>query len=156
MKNDKNAYNQYKTYIDDLNSKVNTLSELGLTPGAKQGLYNAAQRYAKEIVPIAQADELRQKDIAAQQDIRLKDSSYIFDKTAADTGLDHYLKNGNLKYNGLSVNEVYGTVAKDFQQAASKLMREGKWNTALGGQYWEKIGSNRIYLERNRSSIKRR
>ena len=37
--NDKNAYNQYKTYIDDLNSKVNTLSELGLTPGARQRVY---------------------------------------------------------------------------------------------------------------------
>lgn len=151
--NDKNAYNQYKTYIDDLNSKVNTLSELGLTPGARQSLYNSAQRYAKEIIPISQADEMRQKDIAAQQDIRLKDSSYIFDKTASDVGLDHYLKNGNLKYNGLSVNEVYGTVAKDFEQAASKLMREGKWKTTLGGQYYERNNQSGYTQEEIQSVI---
>jgi hypothetical protein len=45
----------------------------------------------------------------------------IFNRTAAVTSLDEYLKNPNLSHQALSVNEVYTMAAKDFAEAAKKV-----------------------------------
>lgn len=136
---DPTAYKMYKTYADDLKSQATTLSKEGLNPVTRQSMLNMKERYSKEITPIENAYNRRLEDVKAQQDIMNKDSSYIFDRTAGTTSLDDYLKNPNIGYRGLSVNEVYSTAARDFAETAKKMQKEGKWRTALGGQYWEQV-----------------
>lgn len=132
------AYKMYKTYADDLSNQANVLAKEGLTPVSRKSMFLMRDRYAKEILPINEAWEKRKLEAAKQQDLRDKDSSIIFDRTAAVTSLDEYLKNPNLSHQALSVNEVYATAAKDFAEAAKKVQKEGAWKTTLGGQYWEK------------------
>ena len=132
------AYKMYKTYANDLNNQANILAKEGLTPVSRKSMFSMRDRYAKEILPINEAWERRKIEIARQQDLRDKDSSIIFNRNAAVTSLDDYLKNPNLSHQTLSVNEVYTTAAKDFAEAAKKVQKEGAWKTTLGGQYWEK------------------
>ena len=132
------AYKMYKTYANDLNNQANILAKEGLTPISRKSMFSMRDRYAKEILPINEAWEKRKTEAARQQDLRDKDSSMIFNRTAAVTSLDEYLKNPNLSHQALSVNEVYTMAAKDFAEAAKKVQKEGDWKTTLGGQYWEK------------------
>lgn len=132
------AYKMYKTYADDLSNQANVLAKEGLTPASRKSMFSMRDRYAKEILPINEAWERRKIEIARQQDLKDKDSSIIFNRNAAVTSLDDYLKNPNLSHQTLSVNEVYTTAARDFAEAARKVQKEGAWKTTLGGQYWEK------------------
>ena len=132
------AYKMYKTYADDLNKQANILAKEGLTPVSRKSMFSMRDRYAKEILPINEAWEKRKLEAARQQDLRDKDSSMIFNRTAAVTSLDEYLKNPNLSYQSLSVNEAHAMAIRDFAEAAKKVQKEGDWKTTLGGQYWEK------------------
>lgn len=133
------AYNMYQKYSDDLKAQAATLASQGLNPATRQGMLGMRERYTKEITPIENAYTRRTAEAQRQQEMRDKDSSIIFDRTASTTSLDEYLKNPNLDYRGLSVNEVYTTASRDFAETAKKMQKEGKWKTALGGQYWEQI-----------------
>ena len=135
---DPHAYKMYKTYADDLNNQANILAKEGLTPISRKSMFSMRDRYAKEILPINEAWEKRKTEAARQQDLRDKDSSMIFNRTAAVTSLDEYLKNPNLSYQSLSVNEAHAMAIRDFAEAAKKVQKEGDWKTTLGGQYWEK------------------
>lgn len=132
------AYKMYKTYANDLSNQANVLAKEGLTPVSRKSMFSMRDRYAKEILPINEAWERRKTEILRQQDLKDKDSSIIFNRNAAVTSLDDYLKNPNLSHQTLSVNEVYTTAARDFAEAAKKVQKEGAWKTTLGGQYWEK------------------
>ena len=135
---DPHAYKMYKTYANDLNNQANILAKEGLTPISRKSMFSMRDRYAKEILPINEAWEKRKTEAARQQDLRDKDSSIIFNRTAAVTSLDEYLKNPNLSHQALSVNEVHAMASRDFAEAAKKVQKEGDWKTTLGGQYWEK------------------
>lgn len=133
------AYSLYNKYSTDLKAQAEILAKEGLTPSARQSMLDMRNRYSKEIIPIENAYARREEEAKAQQQLLNEDSSIIFDRTAGVTSLDDYLRNPNLGYNTLSVNEVYSTAARDFSETAKKMSQEGKWRTVLGGQYWEQI-----------------
>lgn len=135
---DKESFKRYKDFSTNLEAQANELASQGLTQGSMQNLINLKRNYATQIVPIQNAYNKRQQDIKTQQDLRIKDSSLMFDRDAKVTSLDQYLENPDLGFNSLSANEIYATASKDFANLAKNIQQGEQWNTILGGQYYER------------------
>lgn len=135
---DRESFKRYKDFSTNLETQASELASQGLTQGSMQNLINLKRNYATQIVPIQNAYNKRQEDIKAQQDLRIKDSSLMFDRDARVTSLDQYLENPDLGFNSLSANEIYSTASKDFANLAKNIQQGEQWNTILGGQYYER------------------
>lgn len=138
---DPEAYKMYKTYADDLKSKVADLAANGLNPQSRQGLLDMKRRYNSEITPIENAYNTRKEQIAAQQNLKAK--GYILSRDAALTSLDDYMRNPALGYESYSGQEITNSVAT----AAKNLLRQiadnpETYKGILGGQYYEKVVKN--------------
>lgn len=116
------TYNMYKTYADDLKYQADQLATSGLTPTSRQGLNNMRTRYSQQIVPIEQGYAAKVRDIEAQKQAKLKDNTLMFDREAAFTNLDDYVRNPNLSYTAYSGQ----TLASQTSQMARNLAKELK------------------------------
>ena len=116
------TYNIYKTYADDLKYQADQLATSGLTPASRQGLNNMRTRYSQQIVPIEQGYAAKVRDIEAQKQAKLKDNTLMFDREAAFTNLDDYVRNPNLSYTAYSGQ----TLASQTSQMARNLAKELK------------------------------
>lgn len=116
------TYNMYKTYADDLKYQADQLATSGLTPASRQGLNNMRTRYSQQIVPIEQGYAAKVRDIEAQKQAKLKDNTLMFDREAAFTNLDDYVRNPNLSYTAYSGQ----TLASQASQMARNLAKELK------------------------------
>ena len=100
---DKPEYDQYKRYAEDLRTAANDLASNGLsqkTRGALSGLY---QRYAKEIKPIEEKFNYRQKMIDEQR--KLNPTGDIqFDRDYSQMGLSDF--NLGDSYSGRSLSDI--------------------------------------------------
>ena len=119
---DQESFKRYKDFSTNLETQANELASQGLTQGSMQNLINLKRNYASQIVPIQNAYNKRQQDIKVQQDLKIKDSSLMFDRDAKVTSLDQYLENPDLGFNSLSANEIYSTASKDFANLAKKYL----------------------------------
>lgn len=116
------TYNMYKTYADNLKYQADQLATSGLTPASRQGLNNMRTRYSQQIVPIEQGYAAKVRDIEAQKQAKLKDNTLMFDREAAFTNLDDYVRNPNLSYTAYSGQ----TLASQTSQMARNLAKELK------------------------------
>lgn len=116
------TYNMYKTYADDLKYQADQLATSGLTPASRQGLNNMRTRYSQQIIPIEQGYAAKVRDIEAQKQAKLKDNTLMFDREAAFTNLDDYVRNPNLSYTAYSGQ----TLASQTSQMARNLAKELK------------------------------
>ena len=80
---DRDVYNQYKAYSEQLHSMANDLATKGLSPNAR-GLYlGMKSKYAKEIVPIQNAYTARAAEAESQYKGRAQ--GIVYEKDAANT-----------------------------------------------------------------------
>lgn len=137
---DKNAYKMYKNYADDLRSAADQLASQGLSKMSRPALMNLKSRYSKEIVPIEQAYNTRQKQAEEQQKALLQDPTLLLSRRAATTSLDDYIRNPQLAYEAYSGKLLTAQVATA-AQALAKQMRDNprKWRSILGNSYYETI-----------------
>ena len=135
---DKNAYKMYKNYADDLRNAADQLASQGLSKMSRPALMNLKSRYSKEIVPIEQAYNTRQKQAEEQQKALLQDPTLMFSRRAATTSLDDYINNPQLAYEAYSGKLLTAQVATA-AQALAKQMRDNprKWRSILGNSYYE-------------------
>ena len=137
---DKNAYRIYKNYADDLRSAADQLASQGLSKMSRPTLMNLKSRYSKEIVPIEQAYNTRQKQAEEQQKALLQDPTLMFSRRAATTSLDDYINNPQLAYDAYS-GKLLTAQAATAAQALAKQMRDNprKWRNILHGAYYETL-----------------
>ena len=137
---DKNAYRIYKNYADDLRSAADQLASQGLSKMSRPALMNLKSRYSKEIVPIEQAYNTRQKQAEEQQKALLQDPTLMFSRRAATTSLDDYINNPQLAYEAYS-GKLLTAQAATAAQALAKQMRDNprKWRDILHGAYYETL-----------------
>ena len=137
---DKNAYRIYKNYADDLKNAANQLASQGLSKMSRPALMNLKSRYSKEIVPIEQAYNTRQKQAEEQQKALLQDPTLMFSRRAATTSLDDYINNPQLAYDAYS-GKLLTAQAATAAQALAKQMRDNprKWRNILHGAYYETL-----------------
>ena len=137
---DKNAYKMYKNYADDLRNAADQLASQGLSKMSRPALMNLKSRYSKEIVPIEQAYNTRQKQAEEQQKALLQDPTLMFSRRAATTSLDDYINNPQLAYDAYS-GKLLTAQAATAAQALAKQMRDNprKWRNILHGAYYETL-----------------
>ena len=137
---DKNAYKMYKNYADDLKAAADQLASQGLSKMSRPSLMNLKSRYSKEIVPIEQAYNTRQKQAEEQQKALLQDPTLMFSRRAATTSLDDYINNPQLAYDAYS-GKLLTAQAATAAQALAKQMRDNprKWRNILHGAYYETL-----------------
>ena len=137
---DKEAYDMYKSYSDDLKAAADQLASQGLSKMSRPALMNLKSRYSKEIVPIEQAYTARQKQAEQQQQALLQDPTLMFSRRAATTSLDDYINNPQLAYDSYS-GKLLTAQAATAAQALAKQMRDNhrKWRNILHGAYYETL-----------------
>ena len=134
------AYKMYKTYANDLAAQADKLAREGLNATSRRDMLNMKSRYSKEITPIENAYQQRQKQAEMQQQALLQDPTLMLSRRASTTSLDDYIKNPQLAYDVYSGKLLTAQVA----QAASALAKELRNNPKnmkelVGGDFYEYV-----------------
>lgn len=119
---DPTAYKMYKTYADDLETRVGMLAKEGLTPASRKSMLDMKTRYSSEITPLENAWKARDEQRKMQEQLQTQDPTLLLSRRASTTSLDDYIKNPELSYNSYSGKLVTAQVA----QAAGALAKELK------------------------------
>ena len=137
---DKEVYDMYKAYSDDLKAAADQLASQGLSKMSRPALMNLKSRYSKEIVPIEQAYTARQKQAEQQQQALLQDPTLMFSRRASTTKLSDYIRNPQLAYDSYS-GKLLTAQAATAAQALAKQMRDNprKWRSILHGVSYETL-----------------
>ena len=135
---DKNTYQMYKTYANDLERQANQLAREGLNAASRKAMLNMKSRYSKEITPIENAYTTRQKHVEEQRQARLKDPTLMFNRNASTISLDDYIKNPQLTYEAQSGAIITKRVADAVKNYSDTLLKTGEWQSTALGQLLER------------------
>lgn len=111
------AYAQYKKYSNDLQKAANELARNGLQANTRQDMYNLKGRYSSEIMPIINAAEARNKEVQKQRE----NPNFIYDRDAATTSLDAYIKNPLLGNHQADLPEMYNEFKGEISNLAKQI-----------------------------------
>lgn len=97
---DKATYDRYKEYEDTLRTKAEEMSKYGLTPNTRKAVGDLRVQYAKDIVPIEQANIQLEKIKEEQRKAALQNDSIMFDLDSrrGDISLTDLISNPELSY----------------------------------------------------------
>ena len=115
---DKEAYNQYKRYMEGLQEQADILAKEGLNPSLRNSLLNMKTRYGQEIIPIQQAAE-RRNQLAEEQ--RKLGNSMIFDFDASTTNISKFMNNPSLNYQSIDRIGLLKESQEQFSQFQNEL-----------------------------------
>lgn len=119
---DRQAYQQYKKYADDLHAAADILLKNGLNPSSRAAVANLRARYTSEITPIEQAYQTRKEQMKMQQEAMMKDPTHLFAQQASNVSLDQYLN--NQQYDALSQNYSGNLLTQQVANQAQALAKE--------------------------------
>lgn len=118
------AYKLYKTYSDDLEARAEELMKYGLNASSRKGMLDMRARYSKEIVPIENAYKRREELAAEQRKAMLSNPTLFYQRDAASTSLDDFIKNPSLDYgavySGALLTQQAGQIASNLKTALTK------------------------------------
>lgn len=120
---DRDAYNMYKNYADDLRNAADQLASQGLSKMSRPALMALKSRYSKEIVPIEQAYQNRAEEIKEQRAGRAK--GMVYEGDASTASLDRYLSNPSIRYGMANAQEGFQRVATAATALSKKLRENG-------------------------------
>lgn len=112
------AHNIYSNFSRDLINAADALSKYGLNPQSRREMLNMRSRYAKDMLPIAEAYKKREEHIAEQ---RKAGNSMIYDYDASTKSLDAYLDNPALTYKSIDRKDLYTRAINDFSHISKAL-----------------------------------
>lgn len=97
---DKDTYDRYKEYENTLRTKAEEMSKYGLTPNTRKAVGDLRVQYAKDIVPIEQANIQLEKIKEEQRKAALQNDSIMFDLDSrrGDISLTDLISNPELSY----------------------------------------------------------
>lgn len=133
------AYSLYKKYADDLTDRADQLMQYGLNPASRRDMLDMKARYSKEILPIENAYNRREKLADAQRTALLQNPTLFFQRDAATTSLDDFIRNPSLdygaSYSGALLTQQASQMAAALQNALTS--RSGLKGIGLPFQYEE-------------------
>ena len=133
------AYSLYKKYADDLTARADQLMQYGLNPASRRDMLDMKARYSKEILPIENAYNKREKLAAEQRQAMLSNPTMFFQRDAATTSLDDFIRNPSLdygaSYSGALLTQQASQMAAALQNALTS--RSGLKGIGLPFQYEE-------------------
>ena len=147
---DKDVYNMYKAYSDDLKKQADILASQGLNANSRKALSQMKARYNSEIDPIEKAYKTRQVQTEQQQQALLKDPTLMFSRKAATTSLDDYMRNPQLSYEIVSGADLSNRVAAQASSLASSLQAygEGRPIDAYTNTFIKKYGFTKEQIQK--------
>lgn len=125
---DADVYEQYKIYNKDLENDIQDLTTNGLTEKNRKSLLKMKARYNKEIAPIAQAYQARQKYATIIQEAA-KDPTMMVNRKASDIGLSKFMKDPNLTPDIQSGALITKRVADKIKNYATNNIKASSWKT---------------------------
>lgn len=128
------TYKMYKTYANDLEDQASQLASEGLNAVSRKNMLNMRARYSKEIIPIEQAYNQKNKLAEEQRKLRAANPSIMFDRDFSSISLDELLNNPELSYTIVSGDDLYKKGKEAAISASSRMMNV---SPALQGQYWK-------------------
>lgn len=135
---DPTAYQMYKTYADDLESKADMLAKEGLTPASRKGMLDLKSRYSSEITPLENAWKARDEQRKLQEQLTAQDPTLLLSRQASTTSLDDYIRNPQLSYKSYSGKLITAQAASAASALAKEMQEEPrKWRSILGNSYYE-------------------
>lgn len=133
------AYSLYKKYADDLTARADQLMQYGLNPASRRDMLDMKARYSKEILPIENAYNRREKLAAEQRQALLSNPTMFFQRDATTTSLDDFIRNPSLdygaSYSGALLTQQASQMAAALQNALTS--RSGLKGIGLPFQYEE-------------------
>ena len=112
---------QYQRFANDLAKEAEQLSKYGLNPASRQAMLNMRGRYSRDIIPIETAYKKREAQAEKQRNAMLANPTLLLSRRAAETNLDEYLDNPELKYDmttGDLLKQQVATAASALAKAA--------------------------------------
>lgn len=121
---DKDVYNQYQNFQSGLQSAIDDLARNGLNASSRRSLGKMKARYAKEITPIEEAWNERNRQFKMQQELAAKDPTRRYKTRANTVGLKEYM-NGNYdalsaNFSGVMLADQASNIAKNFKTVMRK------------------------------------
>ena len=134
---DKDVYDIYKNYSNDLNQAADSLAKEGLTPTSRRELSKLKARYSSDITPIEDAYNRREQDRTNYKQALMKDPTLLSGSNPTTASLSDYMGGKQPIYHNVSGNDLYKRGAA--ASKASSLRRYSGTNIghALGAQYWK-------------------
>lgn len=114
---DQDTYLKYKSYADEVNRQIESLSKNGLSSSTRTGFQNVRKQYNTEITPIEEAIKTREELIKRQQSIYDKDETALFDRDASQIKLSDIMANPTMDfqhYSGLKLRSQMEASMKAF------------------------------------------
>lgn len=133
---DKETYNKYKTYANDVQKQLNQVMEQGFNPNSKRSLYDLSNRYKSEIDPIKAKMTEREELIKEQRKLSAANNKLLFDNDYSKMSLSDMMKNPVNTYNSLDGTSLY-TEGKNQAAAFSDRLFSFEQRRAMGNQYFE-------------------
>ena len=132
---DRDVYNQYKNFQDSLTQSIDDVYKNGVNVNTRRALSNMRARYAKEITPIEQAWNERDRQFKMQQELAAKDPTRRYKTKANTVGLSEYMKGDydalSSNFSGVMLADQASNIAKNFKS----VMREPGAFEKLGLPY---------------------
>lgn len=134
---DRDVYNMYKAYSDDLKKQADILASQGLNANSRKALSKMKARYNSEISPIEKADIARKKQIEEQRKLAA-DPTAIISRKASETSLKDYINNPTLDYEYQSGALITKRVADEVKNYAKNIVNADEWKKTPSGQILER------------------
>ena len=130
---DSNIVKQYKGYLDNIKNVANTLSTKGVLDNAnvRNQVSNLNTTFNRDILPISIGNERRERQIALENELRIKNPNLLFTRRADTTGLSDFMNN-TYKTDVLDLNTVMAEGA-NIGNILSSLTRGETVNKSMPG-----------------------
>lgn len=132
---DKDVYNMYKAYSDDLKKQADILASQGLNANSRKALSQMKARYSSEIDPIEKASKKREKLVSQQREALLRDDTLMFDTDYSTIGLNYLMKNPDATFTSLSGESIAKRTAAMAKEAASAILSDPEYKSVFNSQY---------------------
>jgi hypothetical protein len=119
---DADVYREYQNYMNNLQKSVNDLAANGLNVGSRNAFIGLKNQYQKTINPMEKALAERTRQALLQQEMSLKDPTYLWGRQANEIGLREYMNNPN--YNALNQNYTGSLLKADVAEQMNALAKD--------------------------------
>lgn len=132
---DKDVYNMYKAYSDDLKKQADILASQGLNANSRKALSQMKARYSSEIDPIEKASKKKEELVNQQREALLRDDTLMFDTDYSTIGLNYLMKNPNATFTSLSGESIVKRTAAMAKEVASAVLSDPEYKPVFNSQY---------------------
>lgn len=118
------AYKLYKNYSDELRYAANNFATRGLTYNSRKHMLDMRSRYAKEILPIQEAWEKRERLHDMYQKNLIEHPELLQLRDPGKESIDAFVANPNWTYESVNMNQLYSKVQGEAAAYAKQILSD--------------------------------